>query len=223
MKSNDGVRTRIRRNFGKIEKTIKIPDLIEVQKTSYERFLQKEVIPEERQETGLQSAFKSVFPIRDFSGTSSLEFVRYHFEDIKYDENECLNKGMTYEAPLKLTVRLLVFDTDVDDGTKSIRDIKEQEIYFGTLPMMSEKGTFIINGTERVIVSQLHRSPGVFFDHDKGKTHSSGKLLYSARIIPLRGSWLDFEFDPKDILHVRIDRRRKFPATTFFKGPWVFF
>jgi len=218
MKSNDGISNRIRRNFGKIEKTIDIPDLIEVQKISYERFLQKDVVPEERKEIGLQSAFKSVFPIRDFSGTSSLEFVRYHFEDIKYDEDECLNKGMTYEAPLKLTVRLLVFDTDVDNGSKSIRDIKEQEIYFGTLPMMTEKGTFIMNGTERVIVSQLHRSPGVFFDHDKGKTHSSGKLLYSARIIPLRGSWLDFEFDPKDFLHVRIDRRRKFPATTFLKA-----
>ena len=136
----------------------------------------------------------------------------------KYDEDECLNKGMTFEAPIKLTVRLLVFDTDTTDGTKSIRDIKEQEIYFGTLPMMTERGTFIVNGTERVIVSQLHRSPGVFFDHDKGKTHSSGKLLYSARIIPLRGSWLDFEFDPKDLLYVRIDRRRKFPVTTFLKA-----
>ena len=162
--------------------------------------------------------FESVFPISDFSGTSSLEFVRYTFEPSKYDEEECLSKGLTYEAPLKLTVRLLVFDTDVNDGTKSIRDIKEQEIYFGTIPMMTDRGTFIVNGTERVIVSQLHRSPGVFFDHDKGKTHSSGKLLYSARIIPLRGSWLDFEFDPKDLLYVRIDRRRKFPVTTFLKA-----
>ncbi len=218
MKVKDDVERRIRRNFGKIEKIIEIPNLIEMQKNSYERFLQKDVPAEERKDVGLQGAFKSVFPIQDFSGTSSLEFVKYAFEDIKYSEEECLNKGMTYEAPLKLTVRLLVFDTDGADGTKSIRDIKEQEIYFGTIPMMTERGTFIINGTERVIVSQLHRSPGVFFDHDRGKTHSSGKLLYSARIIPLRGSWLDFEFDPKDLLFVRIDRRRKFPATTFLKA-----
>ncbi|MBW2610381.1 MAG: DNA-directed RNA polymerase subunit beta [Deltaproteobacteria bacterium] len=218
MKAKEGVIHRIRRNFGKIGKTIDIPNLIEVQKQSYGRLLQKDVRPEERKDFGLQSPFKNVFPIQDFSGTSSLEFVKYKFEDPKYDEDECLNKGMTYEAPLRLTARLLVFDTDVENGTKSIRDIKEQEIYFGTLPMMTEKGTFIINGTERVIVSQLHRSPGVLFDHDKGKTHSSGKLLYSARIIPLRGSWLDFEFDPKDLLHVRIDRRRKFPATTFLKA-----
>ncbi|MDB9822097.1 DNA-directed RNA polymerase subunit beta [Deltaproteobacteria bacterium] len=218
MNEMEGARHRVRRNFGKIGKTIDIPNLIEVQKHSYDRFLQKDVSPEERKEFGLQSPFKSVFPIRDFSGTSSLEFVKYKFEESKYDEDECLNKGMTYEAPFRLTARLLVFDTDVDNGTKSIRDIKEQEIYFGTIPMMTRRGTFIINGTERVIVSQLHRSPGVFFDHDKGKTHSSGKLLYSARVIPLRGSWLDFEFDPKDILHVRIDRRRKFPATTFLKA-----
>ncbi|MBN2059132.1 MAG: DNA-directed RNA polymerase subunit beta [Deltaproteobacteria bacterium] len=218
MKKTDGTARRIRRNFGKIGNTIDIPNLIEVQKQSYDRLLQKEVAPEDREDLGLQSPFRSVFPIQDFSGTSSLEFVKYTFENPKYDESECLSKGMTFEAPLKLTARLLVFDTDIDNGTKSIRDIKEQEVYFGTLPMMTERGTFIINGTERVIVSQLHRSPGVFFDHDKGKTHSSGKLLYSARIIPLRGSWLDFEFDPKDLLHVRIDRRRKFPATTFLKA-----
>ena len=218
MKAKDAVAHRVRRNFGKIDKIIEIPNLIEMQKKSYERFLQKDVSPEQRNAVGLQGAFRSVFPISDFSGTSSLEFVKYTFEDLKYSEEECLNKGMTYEAPVKLTVRLLVFDTDGAEGTKSIRDIKEQEIYFGTIPMMTERGTFIINGTERVIVSQLHRSPGVFFDHDRGKTHSSGKLLYSARIIPLRGSWLDFEFDPKDILFVRIDRRRKFPATTFLKA-----
>ncbi len=214
----EGTRNRIRRNFGKIGKTIDIPNLIEVQKQSYDRLLQKDVPADERKEIGLQSPFKSVFPISDFSGTSSLEFVKYTFEESKYSEEECLNKGMTYEAPLRLTARLLVFDTDMANGTKSIRDIKEQEIYFGTIPMMTKRGTFIINGTERVIVSQLHRSPGAFFDHDKGKTHSSGKLLYSARIIPLRGSWLDFEFDPKDHLYVRIDRRRKFPATTFLKA-----
>ncbi|MBN2123278.1 MAG: DNA-directed RNA polymerase subunit beta [Deltaproteobacteria bacterium] len=218
MKVMEDLNHRIRRDFGKIDKIIDIPNLIEIQKLSYERFLQKDENPEKRKDIGLQGAFKSVFPISDFSGSSSLEFIRYTFEEAKYSEEECLNKGMTYEAPLKLTVRLLVFDTDLTNGTKSIRDIKEQEIYFGTLPMMTDRGTFIVNGTERVIVSQLHRSPGVFFDHDKGKTHSSGKLLYSARIIPLRGSWLDFEFDPKDLLYVRIDRRRKFPVTTFLKA-----
>ncbi|MFH1488622.1 MAG: DNA-directed RNA polymerase subunit beta [Pseudomonadota bacterium] len=218
MKAMDGASRRLRKNFGKIEKIIDIPNLIEIQKRSYERFLQMDTPPEERKDMGLQGAFLSVFPISDFSGSSSLEFIKYTFEASKYDEGECISKGMTFEAPLKLTVRLLVFDTDIVNGTKSIRDIKEQEIYFGTLPMMTDRGTFIVNGTERVVVSQLHRSPGAFFDHDKGKTHSSGKLLYSARIIPLRGSWLDFEFDPKDILHVRIDRRRKFPATTFLKA-----
>jgi len=218
MLGKGAVNKRIRRNFGKIEQIIEIPSLIDMQKGSYERFLQKDVPQEEREDIGLEGAFRSVFPIHDFAGTSSLEFVRYTFDDAKYDEDDCLNKGMTYEAPLKLTVRLVVFDTDTVDGAKSIRDIKEQEIYFGTIPMMTDRGTFIINGTERVIVSQLHRSPGVFFDHDKGKTHSSGKLLYSARIIPLRGSWLDFEFDPKGILHVRIDRRRKFPVTILLKA-----
>ena len=218
MAGENGVKRRPRRSFGKIKKVTEIPNLIDMQRRSYERFLQKDVLPEERQDFGLQGALISVFPIHDFAGTSSLEFVRYRFEDAKYDEEECLSRGMTYEAPLRLTVRLVVFDTDPVNGTKSIRDIKEQEIYFGTLPMMTDKGTFISNGTERVIVSQLHRSPGAFFDHDKGKKHSSGKLLYSARIIPLRGSWLDFEFDPKDILHVRIDRRRKFPATILLKA-----
>ncbi|MBN2033818.1 MAG: DNA-directed RNA polymerase subunit beta [Deltaproteobacteria bacterium] len=218
MKGNGGAVHRTRRNYGKIEKVIDIPNLIEIQRDSYDRFLQKDVQPEGRKDMGLQGAFRSVFPISDFSGSSSLEFVKYTFEQTKYGEEECLSKGLTHEAPLKLTVRLLVFDTDLTEGTKSIRDIKEQEIYFGTIPMMTDRGTFIVNGTERVIVSQLHRSPGVFFDHDKGKTHASGKLLYSARIIPLRGSWLDFEFDPKDLLYVRIDRRRKFPVTTFLKA-----
>ncbi|VBB42196.1 RNA polymerase, beta subunit [uncultured Desulfatiglans sp.] len=218
MPGKNGVRSRPRRNFGKIKKVMEIPSLIEMQKISYERFLQKDLPPEERQDIGLQGAFESVFPIHDFAGTASLEFVKYTFEPVKYDEDDCMNKGMNFEAPVKLTVRLVVFDTDSTDGTKSIRDIKEQDIYFGTLPMMTERGTFIVNGTERVVVSQLHRSPGVFFDHDKGKTHSSGKLLYSARIIPLRGSWLDFEFDPKDLLYVRIDRRRKFPVTILLKA-----
>ena len=214
----DGVRRRIRKSFGKIEKVMETPNLIDMQKDSYERFLQKDVSPEEREEIGLQAAFKGVFPIHDFAGASSLEFVKYTFEDVKHSEEDCLNKGMTYESPLRLTVRLVVFDTDTANESKSIRDIKEQEIYFGTLPMMTDRGTFIINGTERAVVSQLHRSPGAFFDHDKGKTHSSGKFLYSARIIPLRGSWLDFEFDPKDFLYVRIDRRRKFPATIVLKA-----
>lgn len=209
---------RVRKNFGKIAKIVDIPNLIDMQKQSYERFLQKDVSPDDRQRVGLQGVFKSVFPIRDFSGTSSLEFVSYAFGEVKYDEEECLARGMTYEAPVKLTVRLVVYDVDKDVENPSIRDIKEQEIYFGTLPLMTARGTFIVNGTERVVVSQLHRSPGIFFDHDKGRTHSSGKLLYSARIIPLRGSWIDMEFDPKDILYVRIDRRRKFPVTLLLKA-----
>ncbi len=214
----DGVKRRIRKSFGKIEKIVETPNLIDIQKVSYDRFLQKDVPPDERKDEGLQGAFNSVFPIHDFARTSSLEFVKYAFQDIKYSVEDCLSKGLIYEASLRLTVRLVVFDTDSLNDTKSIRDIKEQEIYFGTLPMMTDRGTFIINGTERAVVSQLHRSPGAFFDHDKGKTHSSGKLLYSARIIPLRGSWLDFEFDPKDILFVRIDRRRKFPVTILLKA-----
>ena len=209
---------RVRKSFGKIEKIIEIPNLIEMQRESYERFLQSEPDPDERVDKGLQGVFKGVFPIRDFSGTASLEFVRYTISGIKYNVDECLQRGMTYEAPLKITVRLVVYDVEKESGVKNIRDIKEQEIYFGTIPLMTESGTFIINGTERVVVSQLHRSPGIFFDHDKGKTHSSGKLLYSARIIPLRGSWIDLEFDPKDILHVRIDRRRKFPVTILLKA-----
>lgn len=218
MYRTNGGSGRIRKNFGKIDKVLSIPNLIEMQRHSYQRFLQKDVAPDAREEVGLQGAFRSVFPISDFAGTCSLDFVKYNFESVKYSEDECLNKGMTYEAPIKITVRLVVFDIDSTNGSKSIRDIKEQEIYFGTIPMMSDRGTFIVNGTERVVVSQLHRSPGVFFDHDKGKSHSSGKLLYSARIIPLRGSWLDFEYDPKDLLYVRIDRRRKFPATLVFKA-----
>ena len=218
MPKKSGDIKRFRLNFGKIKKVIDIPNLIDMQKLSYERFLQMDTPPEKREDIGLQAAFKSVFPIYDFTGTSSLEFVKYSFEDIKNDEEDCIIKGMTYDVPLKLTVRLIVFDKDLESDTKSIRDIKEQEIYFGTIPIMTDRGTFIINGTERVVVSQLHRSPGVFFDHDKGKTHSSSKLLYSSRIIPLRGSWLDIEFDSKDILYARIDRRRKFPATILLKA-----
>ncbi len=209
---------RVRKNFGKIKKIIDIPSLIQMQKESYDLFLQKDVSPEARDSKGLQEVFKSVFPIQDFSGTASLEFVQYSFGDVKYDVDECLARGMTYEAPLKIVVRLVVYDVEKESGHRSIRDIKEQEIYFGTLPLMTVNGTFIVNGTERVVVSQLHRSPGIFFDHDRGKTHSSGKVLYSARVIPLRGSWLDLEFDAKDILHVRIDRRRKLPVTVLLKG-----
>jgi len=218
MFKNDGVRRRARKSFGKINKVIETPNLIAMQRRSYERYLQKGIPPQEREDVGLQAAYNGVFPIHDFAGTSSLEFVKYAFEGAKYSEEDCLSKGMTYEASLRLTVRLVVFDTDTVSETKSIRDIKEQEIYFGTLPIMTDRGTFIVNGTERAVVSQLHRSPGAFFDHDKGKTHASGKLLYSARIIPLRGSWLDFEFDPKDFLYVRIDRRRKFPVTILLKA-----
>ncbi len=209
---------RLRKNFGKIQKIVDIPNLIQMQKESYNQFLQRDVPPEARSDHGLQEVFKSVFPIDDFSGTASLEFVQYSFGEVKYDVEECLARGMTYEAPLKIVVRLVVYDVDKEAGTRSIRDIKEQEIYFGTLPLMTDNGTFIVNGTERVVVSQLHRSPGIFFDHDRGKTHSSGKVLYSARIIPLRGSWLDLEFDPKDILYNRIDRRRKFPVTVLLKA-----
>jgi len=209
---------RLRKNFGKIRKIIEIPDLIAVQKESYRRFLQMDVPPEKREDIGLQAVFKSVFPIKDFTGSASLEFVSYRFAEVKHSVEECIHRGMTYEIPVRITVRLVVFDVDSETGVSNIRDIKEQEIYFGTIPLMTEKGTFIINGTERVVVSQLHRSSGVFFDHDKGKTHSSGKIIYSSRIIPVRGSWIDMEIDPKDIVHIRIDRRRKFPVTILFKA-----
>ncbi len=209
---------RIRKNFAKIQKIIDIPNLIDIQKHSYDKFLQADKAPEQREDTGLQGVFKSVFPIKDFNETSSLEFVSYHLEKPKYDVDECHQRGMTYSAPIKVVVRLVVWDKDPDTGAQSIRDVKEQEVYFGEIPLMTENGTFIINGTERVVVSQLHRSPGAFFDHDKGKSHSSGKLLYNARIIPYRGSWIDFEFDHKDILYVRIDRRRKLPATVLLRA-----
>ncbi|AKJ04924.1 DNA-directed RNA polymerase subunit beta [Archangium gephyra] len=209
---------RVRKTFAKIAKTIDIPNLINIQKQSYEKFLQADIPPEKREDLGLQGVFKSVFPIRDFNETSSLEFVSYHLEKPKYDVDECHQRGMTYSAPIKVVVRLVVWDKDEETGAQSIRDVKEQEVYFGEIPLMTQNGTFIINGTERVVVSQLHRSPGAFFDHDKGKSHSSGKLLYNARIIPYRGSWIDFEFDHKDILYVRIDRRRKLPATVLIRA-----
>ena len=207
-----------RKNFGKIERIVDISNLIEMQKESYRRFLQKDLPPEARSEYGLHGVFKSVFPIKDFSGACSLEFVEYGLGDPKYDVDECQQRGMTFEVPMKIRVRLVVYETGTEVKSQTVRDIKEQEIYFGTLPLMTENGTFIINGTERVVVSQLHRSPGLFIDHDRAKIHSSGKIIYSARLIPLRGSWIDFEFDPKDILYVRIDRRRKFPATILLKA-----
>jgi DNA-directed RNA polymerase subunit beta len=208
----------LRKNFGRIKKILEIPNLIDIQLNSYEKFLQRNVEPDKRGNVGLQGAFKSVFPISDFSGKCSLEFVSYKIGDVRYDVRECTQKGMTYAAPLKIVVRLVVFDTERSSEQKQIRDIKEQEIYFGEIPLMTDNGIFIVNGTERVIVSQLHRSPGIFFDHDKGKTLASGKLIYSARIIPIRGSWLDIEFDSKDILYIRIDRRRKMPVTILLKA-----
>ena len=207
-------RKRIRKDFGRLQCVAEMPNLIEVQKTSYEQFLQRETKPEDRTNTGLQEVFRSVFPIQDFSERGTLEFVRYEFEEPKYDVEECQQRGMNFAAPLKVTLRLVVWDVDEETGARSIRDVKEQDVYMGDMPLMTANGTFVINGTERVIVSQMHRSPGVFFDHDKGKTHSSGKYLFAARVIPYRGSWLDFEFDAKDLIYVRIDRRRKLPVTT---------
>jgi len=209
---------RIRKNFGKIPEIVDIPDLIAVQRESFDRLLQRDVSPEKRKDIGLQAVYKSVFPIKDFTGSASLEFVSYRFSEIKHSVQECIHRGMTYEIPLRITVRLVVYDIDKETGITNIRDIKEQEIYFGTLPMMTENGTFIINGTERAVVSQLHRSSGVFFDHDKGKSHSSGKVIYTCRIIPVRGSWIDMEIDHKDIVNIRIDRRRKLPITILFKA-----
>ncbi len=208
----------LRKHFAKVKNIIDIPNLIDIQKTSYKRFLQADLPSSERKQSGLEAVFRSVFPIHDFSDTCSMEYVSYSLGVPKYDVEECHQRGMTYAAPIKVKVRLVTWDVDKDAGTQSIRDIKEQEVYFGEIPLMTENGTFIINGTERVIVSQLHRSPGVFFSHDKGKTHSSGKILFSARIIPYRGSWLDFDFDHKDLLWVRIDRRRKLPATVLLKA-----
>jgi len=208
-------RKRVRKSFGRITEVAPMPNLIEVQKRSYDQFLMSGTPDNERSDVGIAEVFKSVFPIKDFSERAQLEFVDYELEEPKYDVEECQQRGMTYAAPLKVTLRLVVWDIDEDTGARSIRDIKEQDVYMGDMPLMTDKGTFVVNGTERVIVSQMHRSPGVFFDHDKGKTHSSGKFLFAARVIPYRGSWLDFEFDAKDIVHVRIDRRRKLPVSTF--------
>ncbi|MBP9838419.1 MAG: DNA-directed RNA polymerase subunit beta, partial [Proteobacteria bacterium] len=217
MGSKVTTRLRLRRDYSKFQKPAEIPNLIKIQWNSYQKFLQAEVPVDKREDAGLQAVFKSVFPIRDYNDTASLEFAAYEIGEPKYDVRECHERGMTWAAPLKVTVQLVLWDKSTD-GARQIRDIKEQEVYFGEIPLMTETGTFMVNGSERVIVSQLHRSPGVFFDHDKGKTHSSGKLLYNARIIPYRGSWLDLEFDVKDVLHVRIDRRRKQNATVLLRA-----
>ena len=207
-------RKRVRKVFGHVKEVGEMPNLIEVQKASYDQFLLRDAPKGARPNEGLQAVFKSVFPIKDFADTAHLEFVKYEYEEPKYDLDECRQRGMTYAAPLKVTLRLIVFDVDPETQAKSVKDIKEQDVYMGDMPLMTPNGTFIVNGTERVIVSQMHRSPGVFFDHDKGKSHSSGKLLFAARIIPYRGSWLDIEFDAKDIVYARIDRRRKIPVTS---------
>jgi len=209
---------RQRLDFGKIPVILDIPNLIEIQQKSYERFLQLDIAPDEREDTGLQEIFKTVFPISDYNDMALLEFVSYSFGRPKYSANECRERGMTYSIPLKVTVRLVTWDVDAETNSKSIRDIKEQDIYFGEVPMMTPKGTFIVNGTERSVVSQMHRSPGVFFDHDKGKGHFSGKVLYSCRVIPYHGSWLEFEFDYRDYLYVRIDKKRKFLVSSFLRA-----
>ncbi|MBF9047933.1 DNA-directed RNA polymerase subunit beta [Rhodobacterales bacterium LSUCC0031] len=205
---------RIRKYFGKIREVLEMPNLIEVQKSSYDLFLNSGDGQAPRDGEGIMGVFQSVFPIKDFNETAVLEFVKYELEEPKFDVEECQQRDLTYAAPLKVTLRLIVFDVDEDTGAKSVKDIKEQDVFMGDMPLMTPNGTFIVNGTERVIVSQMHRSPGVFFDHDKGKTHSSGRLLFACRIIPYRGSWLDFEFDAKDMVFARIDRRRKLPVTT---------
>ncbi len=205
-------RKRIRKVFGNIHEVVQMPNLIEVQRESYEQFLRSR--PADGYISGLEKTLRTVFPMRDFAGTAELDFVHYELEEPKYDTDECRQRGMTYAAPMRVTLRLIVFEVDPDTESRSVLDIKEQDVYMGDMPLMTENGTFIVNGTERVIVSQMHRSPGVFFDHDRGKTHSSGKYLFAARVIPYRGSWLDFEFDAKDIVNVRIDRKRKLPATS---------
>src|ERR1044072_3961298 len=202
---------RIRKIFGNIHEVSEMPNLIEVQRESYEQFLRSR--PQDGYVSGLEKSLRSVFRIRDFAGTAELDFVHYELEDPKYDTDECRQRGMTYAAPMRVTLRLIEFEVDPDTETRSVLDIKEQDVYMGDMPLMTKNGTFIDNGTERVIVSQMHRSPGVLFDHDRGKTHASGKYLFAARVIPYRGSWLDFEFDAKDIVNVRIDRKRKLPVT----------
>ena len=202
---------RIRKDFGHLPEPMEIPYLLSIQTDSYDRFLQQGIAAKSLEDVGLHAAFRSVFPIISYSGNAALEYVDYRLGKPVFDVKESVLRGITYAAPLRVKVRLIIYDRE--SSNKSVKDVKEQEVYMGEMPLMTPNGTFVINGTERVVVSQLHRSPGVFFDHDKGKTHSSGKLLYSARVIPYRGSWLDFEFDQKDLFYVRIDRRRKLPGT----------
>ena len=217
METNLLARKRFRKRFGSIPEILDIPNLIEVQKSSYEDFLQRFVEPNKRKDIGLQQVLKEIFPITDYAGKATLEFIKYNLEDPKYDVDECKQRGFTYAAALKVTLRILRYEIDEENpDQKSFRDSVDDEVYLGDIPFMTDKGTFVFNGIERVVVSQMHRSPGVFFDHDKGKGHPSGKLLYSARIIPMRGSWIDFEFDVKDIMYVRIDRKKKMLASTFF-------
>ena len=208
---------KIRKSFGKIPLVTSLPNLVEVQKRSFDSFLQLRTDPDNRENIGLHSIFKSVFPIHDYTERATVDYVSYNLGVPKYDVDECSQRGMTYGTPLLVNFRLIIWDIDEIAGTKSVRDIKEQEVYMGDIPLMTKNATFVVNGTERVVVSQMHRSPGVFFDHDYGKTHTSGKYLFNARIIPYRGSWLDFEHDAKNNIHARIDRKRKFPVTTLFK------
>jgi len=212
-------RNRVKRvDFSKIDKVIEIPNLIQAQQQSYNEFLQIGLPPGKRRDSGLQEVFKGIFPIQDYNGRASLEFVSYAIGEPKWSEDECRERGMNYAAPIKVTVQLVIFDVDERTSARTIRDVKEQEVFFGEIPLMTDRATFIVNGTERVIVSQLHRSPGVFFEHDRGRSHASGKVLFSARIIPYRGSWLDFEFDHKDMLYVKIDRKRKFPIAILLRA-----
>ena len=209
---------RIRKDFGKRPSILEVPYLVATQIESFNQFIQVDAKPEDRTDVGLQAAFKSVFPITSFSGNAALEYVSYKLGTPVFDVKECQLRGLTYASSLRVKVRLIIYDKEAGLNNKVVKDIKEQEVYMGEMPLMTRTGTFVINGTERVIVSQMHRSPGVFFEHDKGKTHSSGKLLYSARVIPYRGSWLDFEFDAKDLVYCRIDRRRKIHATILLRA-----
>ena len=214
MSQSNFTRKRIRKYFGKIREVADMPNLIEVQKSSYDLFLNSGEGAEPIKGEGLRGAFESIFPVSDFNENAVLEYVAYELEKPKYDLDECHQRDLTFGAPLKVKLRLIVFEIDEETDAKSVKGIKEQDVYMGDIPLMTPNGTFLVNGTERVVVSQMHRSPGVFFDNDKGKTHSSGKILFTSRIIPYRGSWLDFEFDAKDLVFVRIDRRRKIPVST---------
>ena len=207
---------RIRKDFGKLPEIMELPYLLSTQLESYSKFLQRDITARQRKDVGLHAAFRSVFPIVSYSGNAALEYVDYRLGEPVFDVKESVLRATTFAAPLRVKVRLIIYDRE--SSNKAVKDVKEQEVYMGEVPLMTDNGTFIVNGTERVVVSQLHRSPGVFFDHDRGKTHSSGKLLYNARVIPYRGSWLDFEFDPKDLVFVRIDRRRKLPATVMLRA-----